>query len=256
MKRRLFSILVAIMVMTTMIAVPTFAENEESTSDTVVSGPETNGVPEGTNLEEQDNPGTAETAEQWLPSFEKPENASKWEEALLLKDSNTGEIRFEAANYTLTDEDVENIKTGNLDVWHGYKYKKATVEAKDITVEYGSDATELIDELGATAVIDESGNKVAKWSVVDEAGKTTKDLSVTIKKGKQIITTSKTSYTVPYGTAGFKLEAKTNATGATLKYSSSNPDAVKVDEKGQVTVIGTSSKPVTITVKSAETGCL
>ena len=83
-------------------------------------------------------------------------------------------------------------------------------------------------------------------------GRKTASCEVTVKKGTQTVTVSKTSYTKTFGAAAFALGAETNGDG-TLKYSSSNTGVATVSSAGKVTIRGAGKAQITIYATGTDT---
>ncbi len=92
-----------------------------------------------------------------------------------------------------------------------------------------------------------TGKKEGKATITVKTvqGRKTVSCSVTVKKGIQTVTVSKTSYTKTFGNAAFTLGAKTNGDG-TLKYSSGNKSVAAVSAAGKVTIKGAGKARITV----------
>ena len=253
----------------------------EGSDDSNTPGPDNPGDNTG-NEEPGDNPGdipgeepTDEGQEDnWIPSLTKPESFSKCEDALIVRAVGTYELLIHD-DEKLTEQEAAKVASGDLDVWHGYKYTEAKVNenpdpepgddpsdqpgdepedpetpeepAKKVEVKYGSSALDLIDELGI-------GTSKLLVTIQGEGEETeSKNLEVTVAKGEQKISVARTSYSVPIGTGSFSLGAKSNVKGAKLTYSSNNPGSVSVDANGNVTINGLTSGAAIITINAEGT---
>ena len=227
--------------------------------------------------------------EEWIPSVSKPSNLDEElvQDAVVFrtKDENGSFGSLMILDRELTDSDLEAIKDGQMDVWHGYKYKKANnnittsidesinedgryvvkygSEKKDLEVKAAGDVNSASDNSAAVDVTDGIISVIDKVSDIvkitieaagDEFTKAAKrTIDVEVAKGDQVITVSKTSYSLPFGYKKFNLGAKSNASDAVLKYSSNN-SAVAVDSAGNITIKNvTGSRTAVITIKSGET---
>ena len=191
--------------------------------------------------------------EEWIPSVNKPSNLDEElvQEAVVFrtKDENGSFGSLMILDRELTDSDLEAIKDGQMDVWHGYKYKKANnnittsidesinedgryvvkygSKEKDLEVKATGDVNSVSDNSAAVDVTDGIVSVVNKVSGIvritieaagDEFTKAAKrTIDVEVAKGDQIITVSKTSYSVPFGYKSFNLGAKSNDPDAVLK---------------------------------------
>ena len=227
--------------------------------------------------------------EEWIPSVNKPSNLDEElvQEAVVFrtKDENESFGSLMILDRELTDSDLDAIKDGQMDVWHGYKYKKANNnittsidsninEAGRYEVKYGSEEKDL--EVKATGDVSSSSDNVAIdvtdgiISVIDKVSDIVKitieaagdeftkaakrTIDVEVVKGDQFISVDKDSYSVPFGTRNFNLGAKSNAgPEAKIEYSSNNA-AVGVDSAGNVTIKNvTGSRAAVITIRSDAT---
>ncbi len=227
--------------------------------------------------------------EEWIPSVNKPSNLDEElvQESVVFrtKDENGSFGSLMILDRDLTDSDLDAIKDGQMDVWHGYKYKKANnnittsidesinedgryvvkygSEKKDLEVKAAGEVNSASDNNAAVDVTDGIISVIDKVSDIvkitieaagDEFTKAAKrTIDVEVAKGDQVITVSKTSYSLPFGYKKFNLGAKSNASDAVLKYSSNN-SAVAVDIAGNITIKNvTGSRTAVITIKSGET---
>lgn len=125
-------------------------------------------------------------ADEWIPSVEEPDNADvEVKEAVVCRrggrDGEIGIFDKDAENIAdveLSEEDLEAIKNGELEIWNGYAYKKAeqTVTAirNNYTVPFGTGAFSL----GAKA----SGGGELSFSSDNEAAVSVNESGVVFAK--------------------------------------------------------------------------
>lgn len=235
----------------------------------------------------------AETAiyvnvEEWIPSLKEPTAATgKTAETVVCREGREANLMILEKNLEDLDEnDLEAIKSGKLEIWQGYKYKKADnnittsidesinenedgryvvkfgSKEKDLEIKATGDVSSTSDNVavevtdGIISVIDKISDivKITIEAAGDEFTKAAKrTIDVEVIKGDQVITVSKASYSLPFGYKKFNLGAKSNASGAELKYSSNNA-AVAVDSSGNITIKNvTGSRAAVITIRSDAT---
>ena len=226
--------------------------------------------------------------EEWIPSLKEPTAATgKTAETVVCREGREANLMILEKNLEDLDEnDLEAIKSGKLEIWQGYKYKKADnnittsidesinenedgryvvkfgSKEKDLEIKATGDVSSTSDNVavevtdGIISVINKVSDivKITIEAAGDEFTKAAKrTIDVEVVKGDQVITVSKASYSLPFGYKKFNLGAKSNASGAELKYSSNNA-AVGVDSVGNVTIRNvTGSRAAVITIRSDAT---
>ena len=229
--------------------------------------------------------------EEWIPSLKEPSDAvGATGECVVYREGRDSALMIlEKELSELEDSDFAAIKAGNLEIWQGYKYKKANNgittsidnsfnEDGRYVIKYGSEDTNLDTKAigginydynndtvkvteGTISVIDNISlevSRIVQITIKATGDEFTKEAERTIEdevvKGDQIITVSRDSYSVPFGTRNFNLGAKSNAgPEAKLEYSSNNA-AVGVDSAGNVTIKNvTGSRAAVITIRSDAT---
>ena len=226
----------------------------------------------------------------WMAVIDKPANkdVEAVEAVVYRRGGRSGDIKvLDSELSELTDEDFEAIKAGELEIWHGYKYKKvdqkisASVDSEDaaadsVEIKYGSDPVELaadsevkvlsystsdesvvtVTEKGEIAPAGIGSAEITIKSAGNEFYKTTvRKISVNVVKGDQVISTDNEEYKVAIGTADFSLNAESNADDAgKLTYEVSEQNSVAIDpETGIVSLSGTTLVPAEVTISAPET---
>lgn len=242
--------------------------------------------------EEPEEPGTGvyEDESGWIAVIEKPANKDVTaEEAVVYRrGGRSGDIKVLASELSeLTEEDFEAIKAGELEIWNGWKYKRAgqtitasidndETAADDLKLKYGSDPIALdadsevkklsyVTSDASVAAVNEKGELapagigsavITITSAGNEYYKTTvRTINVEVVKGDQVISTDNEEYKVAIGTADFTLNAASNADDAgTLAYEVNDQLAVAVDPKtGIVSINDLTISPAEITISAPET---
>ena len=238
---------------------------------------------------EEQGTGVGEDESGWIAVIEKPANndVTAEEAVVYRRGGRSGEIKVLASELSeLTDEDFEAIKAGELEIWNGWKYKKAdqkitasvdsnVTEDGELAIKYGSDPVALdadsevkkvsyatsdasvaTVENGELAPVGIGSAVISITSAGNEYYKTTvRTINVKVVKGDQVITTDNEEYKVAIGTADFPLNAASNADDAgALTYEVNDQLAVAVDaETGVVSLSDITASPAEITISAPET---
>lgn len=237
---------------------------------------------------------------EWLPLLEIPDDLPEGlriENAWVCRKSdeegNAGEIELLGKNPAdLTEEELNDIKAGKLEIWYGYRYarKDQNIETDidellkqsengqlsikygddlfalnskaldDVDVEHESDSEEIVtvedrDEDKGVIIANSIGEAVI--TIKAEASKfyreQVREISVEVVKGTQTIRVNKTKFVKNIGNKDFNIGATLKG-DSVLKYKSSDSRKASVDDAGNVTIKDvTSGNPVKITISADET---
>ena len=169
-----------------------------------------------------------------------------------ISDKNTNPVST-IQSVTESVKKAQNI-TGVKNITKNYSTKKFSIKAKtngDGKITYTS-SNKKVAKISANGKVTLVG--IGKTKIIIKAAGTSKykpaqkTIVLTVKAGKQKITSKVKSKTMEYTNKSFNLGTKVLGK-AKVTYKSSNPNVLKVDSKGKVTLTGIGKATITISTK-------